>query len=140
MNHLSLGYLLGSALQKQQDYLLSALNGMDVSIREYGAMMILKNNQGLTQLETGNLLQMDRTSIGKLIDTLSDREWVERKQKPTDRRAYQLYLTEKGKAIIAQLEQLALSANDSYLSKLDNDERKQLLNILEKLIKENENE
>ena len=113
---------------------------MDISIREYGAMMILSSNQGLTQLETGNLLHIDRTSIGKLVDTLSDRGWVERKPKPSDRRAYLLYLTEKGQEIVTQLEQSASYANNLYLSKLEDAEREQLLSILKKLIKENEHE
>lgn len=103
-------------------------------------MMIISNNQGLTQLETGNLMRIDRTSIGKLVDILSDRGWVERRPKSSDRRAYLLYLTDEGQKVVEQLKQSASQANDLYLSCLSDDERKQFTKILMKISKENRHE
>ena len=136
----NLGYLLWAALRKQQGLVGNAIQHLDISMKEYTALMMISERSGLTQLETGQLLQIDRTSIGHLVDSLCEKELVERKTSKTDRRAYLLHLTEKGVQATKELRKIATQCSDICLSTLSVEERKQFLQALQKISKENEHE
>jgi DNA-binding MarR family transcriptional regulator len=67
------------------------------------------------------------------IDDLEQHGLVERKQHPTDRRAYALHLTEKGRETLSRGRQVARRAQDDLLRPLSAAEREQLHELLLKL-------
>ena len=132
----TLGFLLGTVLRKQEMLLENTLKVLEISLKEYALLMVISNSEKkLTQLEAGNQLQFDRTSVGQLIDGLCGKEFIERNSKPNDRRAYLLSLTEKGVDLLKQLRALEADCKNVCLSPLTPNERSNFMNYLQTLIK-----
>ena len=75
----TLGFLLGTVLRKQEMLLENTLKDLEISLKEYALLMVISNSEKkLTQLEAGNQLQFDRTSVGQLIDGLCSKGFIER--------------------------------------------------------------
>ena len=130
------GFLLGTVLRKQEMLLENTLKDLEISLKEYALLMVISNSEKkLTQLEAGNQLQFDRTSVGQLIDGLCSKGFIERNSKPNDRRAYLLSLTEKGVDLLKQLRALEADCKNVCLSPLTPNERSNFMNYLQTLIK-----
>jgi DNA-binding MarR family transcriptional regulator len=130
------GLLLGTVLRKQEMLLENALKDLQISLKEYALLMVISNSEKkLTQLEAGNHLRYDRTSIGQLIDGLCGKGFIERNPKPNDRRAYLISLTEQGVALVKQLRIIEANCTNECLSPLAPNERSKFINYLQTLIK-----
>lgn len=61
----------------------------------------LGRQEGLTQTEMAEILEMQPISLVRLIDRLTEQDLVERRPHPTDRRCNLLYITDKGRETLA---------------------------------------
>lgn len=83
---------------------------IDQRAREYGmtraqwaALGRLQRQEGMTQAEMAEALEIAPISLVRLVDRLCDQGLVERRPHPSDRRANRLYLTGKGRTTLADL-------------------------------------
>ena len=70
---------------------------------QWGALVRLERQEGMTQAELAEGLEIQPISLVRLIDRLCQPGLVERRPHPRDRRANRLYLTDKGHATFARL-------------------------------------
>jgi DNA-binding MarR family transcriptional regulator len=68
-----------------------------------------------------------------LVDDLEHRGLAERRRDPLDRRAYSLYLTPRGRDVLAELERIAEVHEVELLTALDASERSQLISLLQRV-------
>jgi DNA-binding MarR family transcriptional regulator len=78
-------------------------------------------------------MRIDRTTMVDVVDDLENKGLVERKENPTDRRAYALVLTAKGREILPKVQKLGLEAERQFLTHLPLKDQKELIRILQKL-------
>jgi DNA-binding MarR family transcriptional regulator len=69
----------------------------------YGFLSYLKDREGITQRELCSILYIDDAVASRAMGTLVKKGFINRKRSKTDGRSYELYLTEKGRAIIPEL-------------------------------------
>ena len=55
----------------------------------------LFRNDGVTQSELADILQVEKATLGRLLDRLEAKGWVRRENHADDRRAKRVYLTEE---------------------------------------------
>jgi DNA-binding MarR family transcriptional regulator len=132
----TLGFLLGTVLRNQEMLLENTLKDLEISLKEYALLMVISGSkQKPTQLEAGNQLRFDRTSVGQLIDGLCGKGFIERSPKPNDRRAYLLSLTAQGVDLLKQLRAIEANCTNICLSPLAPSDRSKFMNYLQTLIK-----
>jgi DNA-binding MarR family transcriptional regulator len=132
-----LGFLLGTVLRKQEALMEEALRDLNISIKEYALIILLAiSKERFTQLEAGNQLSIDRTSIGLLIDKVCQKGYISKEQKPNDRRSYLIGLTEQGAEIVKQIKVIEETCSNVCLSSLEPNERNTFLNFLQIISKE----
>jgi len=72
-----------------------------------GLLVLIRENPDISQAALARAVNLERATMGEAVDTLVARGWVARKVKPTDKRAYALNLTRKGRdkldALIPQI-------------------------------------
>ncbi|OAN44715.1 transcriptional regulator [Paramagnetospirillum marisnigri] len=101
----------------------------------YGMLQVIANNSGLTQSALAEAMDVDRSSIVKVVNQLEDKRLIVRDASPTDRRSYCLRLTSFGRNELARIEQ-AVTAQDREFSKaLSEAERHTLIGLLKRLYK-----
>jgi DNA-binding MarR family transcriptional regulator len=110
----SIGFLLSKAYQRAWAIMRSEIETYDLTPPQFGLLAFLWQQDGLTQVELSEKGQIDRTTIGGLVDRLEKLGLVERRQHPQDRRAYKIHLTESGKGMEGPLSECA----DRTLKKL----------------------
>ncbi|HZV80596.1 MAG TPA: MarR family transcriptional regulator, partial [Geobacteraceae bacterium] len=93
----------------------------------------LWEEDGLTQVELSSRSQIDRTTIGGLIDRLEQSGLLQRLPHPEDRRAYLICLTEAGRDLEKELTPLGEELQQRILAPLSGDEQEALVTILQKL-------
>ena len=129
----SVGFLLAKAYQRACVLFKEEFEGYDLTPQQFGLLGFLWQEDGVTQSELSAKSQIDRTTMGGLIDRLEKEGLVARRSHPEDRRAYRICLTDKGKALQTELTPLAAAAQDKFTAKLDRQELETLTSLLEKI-------
>src|ERR1700759_4183324 len=66
----------------------------------------LRENEGLSQVDLADVLELQPISLVRLVDRLVDPGLLEGRHDPKDRRANRLFLTEKGRKLVDDLDSL----------------------------------
>lgn len=129
----SVGFLLAKAYQRACAHYKELFGGYDLTPQQFGLMRFLWEEDGITQVELSNRSQIDRTTIGGLVDRLEISGLLQRLPHPEDRRAYRIVLTQKGRMLATELQPLGDELHRKILSPLTDAEIETLTTILQKL-------
>jgi MarR family transcriptional regulator, transcriptional regulator for hemolysin len=90
----------------------------------------LFRNQGITQSELADILEIEKASLGRLLDRLEAKGWVERRADPADRRAKRLHLTGEVQDLMRGLRALAAELRSDAMEGLKETERQRFVDTL----------
>lgn len=102
----------------------------DMTRAQWGLLLRLERQEGMTQAEMADSLEIQPISAARLIDRLCSQKLVERRPHPSDRRANLLFLTAKGRAILDRLVPLGREISASVLASFNDAEAGELLEKL----------
>jgi DNA-binding MarR family transcriptional regulator len=71
---------------------------------QWGVMSRLRRQEGLHQAALAEQMDLRPISLTRLLDRLQGQNLVERRPDPADRRAYRLFLTPEGRALVDSLD------------------------------------
>jgi len=86
-----------------QGYLDKVLKEYELSSGSYPYLLILKENEGISQNKISKELGYDKAMSARTIIKLIKLGYLDRKEDEDDSRAYKLFLTEKGKDTIPKV-------------------------------------
>jgi DNA-binding MarR family transcriptional regulator len=129
----SIGFLLSKAYQRAFALFKEEFDRYDLTPQQFGLLAFLWLEDGLSQTELSARSQIDRTTMGGLIDRLEKEGMVERKTHPEDRRAYQVFLTDKGKSLEDELSTVAIQVLSKVTAPLTDQEHATLIRLLTKI-------
>ncbi len=130
----SFGWLinvLASQASKDLDHELKPYN---LTVALWPTMMCLWEQEGITQRDIAVKAKVENSTTTRTLDKLEKLGMVERKPDPNSRRSYHIYLTEKGRAMKPDLEQIPLQVNKKLLCHLTMEEQQILLPLLAKMV------
>lgn len=127
----SIGFLLSKAYQRAWAIMRAELETYDLTPPQFGLLAFLWQQDGLTQAELSEKGQIDRTTVGGLVDRLEKIGLVERRQHPKDRRAYMIHLTDRGREMESPLSACAERALTIFTKRLNEQEIAELRRMLE---------
>ncbi|MGA7829040.1 MAG: MarR family transcriptional regulator [Geobacteraceae bacterium] len=129
----SLGFLLAKSYQRAYALFKAPLEKYALTPKQFSLLAFLWKQDGLSQVELSEKCQIDRTTIGGLIDRLQKQGYVRREANPEDRRAFLIHLTDKGSALQEELLSIAGEVTDIFTAGLSPSEIEALSQILKKL-------
>lgn len=97
---------------------------------QWQVLSLLSCHAGINQGGLAELLEVEPITLGRMIDRLQDAQLVERRPDPSDRRAWRLFLTERGQMLLDQLRPLALEMYEVALEGIDEADRAHLMTTL----------
>lgn len=127
----SIGFLLSKGYQRAWAIMREEIEPYDLTPPQFALLSFLWREDGLTQVELSEKGQIDRSTIGGLIDRLERNGLLERRHHPQDRRAYRICLTEQGKSMESTLSACAERAVKRFTSGLTESEVTELRRMLE---------
>lgn len=86
-----------------QVYLDKVLKKYELSSGSYPYLLILRENEGISQNKISKELGYDKAMSARTITKLIRLGYLDRKEDEADSRAYKLYLTEEAKIIIPEV-------------------------------------
>lgn len=129
----SVGFLLAKAHQRMFAWFREELAPYNVTPPQFALMAFLARQDGISQTTLVEKTEIDRTTLGGLIDRLEQAGTVRRESDPHDRRAFLIYLTDDGRRLQRDLVAIALRARQCFTEKLSSDEYETLCRLLDKV-------
>ena len=103
----SIGFLLAKAHQRGWALFSAEISKFDLTPPQFSVLAFLWQQDRLTQSELSEKTQIDRTTLGGLIDRLEKLGMLQRTTHPQDRRAHLICLTDKARSHAHELTRLA---------------------------------
>ncbi len=103
-------------------------------------LLMLNESDGISQRDMTTLLQLRPQSVSETLSKLEAGGLVERRQNSRDKRVFNIFMTEEGKA---RAQELVVDRPDfaaMFLAPLSREEKRQLLDLLMRLTESNEPE
>ncbi len=129
----SIGFLLAKVHQRGFALFKEPLDTYGMTPRQFSLLAFLWQEDGLSQADLSAKSQIDRSTLGGLIDRLEKDGLVARLPDPDDRRAYRICLTARGKSLEKELCEIARSVQEKFIAVITHEERDTLLQLLKKL-------
>ncbi|WP_084515636.1 MarR family winged helix-turn-helix transcriptional regulator [Nocardia acidivorans] len=98
-------------------------NGLGTSLREHWVLTYLSEFSEITQQEMADALNIDRSEVVRLVDSLEKSGLVTRTRDPEDRRKYRLAITNSGRKLRDETNAQIATATDALLFRLTPAER-----------------
>ncbi len=113
------------------------------TIMQYSALMFLKSNKSATVGELASQLKLSKSSATQLIERLVKASWVDRINDQDDRRIVRIAITSAGEQRIVDLKKRFMEKMGKILSKIPDEDLKELIrihtNLIETIQKEQNN-
>ena len=90
----------------------------------------LFRNDGITQSELADLLEIEKASLGRLLDRLEAKGWVRREDHANDRRAKRVMLTAEVEPAIKAMRAAAAELRRDALAGLTDGQKEQFVDTL----------
>jgi DNA-binding MarR family transcriptional regulator len=99
-----------------------------------GILRILGDGPGLTQQALCDLLGMFPSRLVGLLDELQKMKLIERRESPSDRRTYALYLTKAGRDMLSEIGTVAQQVEKDICSTLNEKEQALMKALLTRIV------
>ena len=103
---------------------------LDLTRSQWWVLTHLFRKDGITQSELAETLELEKPSLGRLLDRLESKGWVRREADPDDRRAKRIFLTEAADAPMQVMREIASGVREDALSGLSSDDRDHFVDTL----------
>jgi DNA-binding MarR family transcriptional regulator len=101
--------------------------GQPIPVSEAHALLELSGDESLPQHELGNRLQLEKSSVSRLVGQLQARGWLRRGQREGDGRAVWVELTSAGRDAAAQVSAARAEKMTRLLEAIPEDKRATVL-------------
>jgi DNA-binding MarR family transcriptional regulator len=130
-----LGYVLRRAQSAVFDDFAATFAGAGEALTpgEFGLLVLVDRNAGLSQMALARALGIDRSTLVPILDRLQARGLLMRHRSPTDARTHALALTPAGEKALARFARLVKSHEKRIASHLSVAEIRTLIDLLEKV-------
>lgn len=129
----TIGFLINDAARLFRRMLDGNIRDLGMTSVQWRTVARLNHDPGMRQAELADLLDVEPITLSRMIDRLVESGMVCRKPDPTDRRAWNLYLTDTAKPLLDELASEADKVVEISMTGLDADEREQLSSLVERV-------
>lgn len=127
---LPLGKVCAVVTKQYLSVLGSKLDHLPIKRYYYAFWVIAKNDGQLTQKDLSEILNADKVIIVRIVDYLSEKQFIERKENPEDRRSHLLAITSTGAAYVNDVENALSETDDELLNALPEERKSDFISDL----------
>lgn len=132
---LPIGFLLKDASRLLRRRFEREIQDMPMTAAQLQIIALLSRAEGSGQAALAARLDIEPMTLSRHVDRMEAAGLVERRQDPADRRARQLFTTEKSRALLAPMRTRAAEVYDQAQAGLDAEQRAALVAALETIIR-----
>jgi DNA-binding MarR family transcriptional regulator len=131
----SIGFLLARTARSMKRALDTRLTQHNLTATQYIVLSVLCGEDGISLSQLGQRLYFDNPTITGIVDRMERDGLVERRRIADDRRVINVFLTQKGRGLIREHDDLAEEIDAQAMSGLSVKEREAFLKVVNKIWK-----
>jgi DNA-binding MarR family transcriptional regulator len=125
------GFLLTESARLLRKLVDRRLQPLGLTRAQWSVLAILSRRDGLSQSQLAEVLEIEKTTTGRLIDHGEKKGWIERRPIPGDRRLWAVHLTESARPLIAEVETIVMNARTEMLNGFSPDQQQDFTRALQ---------
>jgi len=126
----SIGFLISDVSRLLRRVYDRRVEPLGLTRSQWRVLVHVYRREGGSQTALAQILEIEKPTLGKLVDRLEQKGWVERRVKERDQRARRLVITERARPLIDQMEELAEAVHADALDGVADDDTDQLHDTL----------
>ena len=126
------GFLIEKTAKKLKQHFQREFTRLEsgITVDQWGILDALNHRDGISQNEIAEITYKDAPTVTRIIDLLIQKDLIRRQPDGIDRRRHNVYLSEQGRAKIAELMPAVNALREKGWQKLGDKEYQQLVGIL----------
>ncbi|MDQ0471949.1 MarR family winged helix-turn-helix transcriptional regulator [Labrys wisconsinensis] len=126
----TLGFLLHDVARLLRKRFEQRARGLGLTRSQWQTLAYLANNEGIHQGGLAEILEIEGITLVRILDKLEERGLIERRQHPTDRRIWQLYLRDAALPLMTQMRAIGDVSRAEALAGVADEDREHLFKTL----------
>ena len=124
------GFILHDVARLLRNTFDRRIKDLGLTRSQWWVLTHLFRHDGITQSELAEWLEIERPTLGRLLDRLETNGWVKRKADTQDRRAKRIFLTNEVNPAMREMRSIAASVRTNALLGLNPDEQEAFVDTL----------
>lgn len=120
---ISIGYWAAIVAQQYYTLLLQRLRKFDLDRGFYALLTIADSEGKLSQQELAQIMRIEKVTMFRIIDMLSEKGYVERVDCPQDRRKHHIRLLPKGRPVVKEIRKAYAELNELAFAGMNRSQR-----------------
>ena len=129
----SLGALLHDVAHLLRTTIDREVEPYNLTRAKWQALGVLDRKEGVTQSELAKELELGVATVGRLVERLEARGFIERRPDPIDARVKRLFIQDAARPELDELEEVATTVRKSALRGINTAEQAELVRLLRKM-------
>ncbi len=127
---IKLGFLIHDVSRMRRKAFEQLIRPLGITRAQWWVLANLARQDGMTQVQLADILEVGKASLGALIERLEAGKWLERRGDPLDKRANRVYLTRNAKPLLERMRTAERVFNERVMASLSADDRAELVRLL----------
>ncbi|NIO42080.1 MAG: MarR family transcriptional regulator [Burkholderiales bacterium] len=124
------GFLLHDVARLMRNTYDRRMKALGLTRSQWWVLTHLYRKDGVTQSELADILEIEKPTLGRLLDRLESKGWIRRGDHAEDRRAKLVFLTEEIGPAMKAMRSAAAELRRDALAGLSDDDQRQFVDIL----------
>ena len=124
------GFILNDVARLMRTTFDRRVKALGLTRSQWWVLNHLFRKDGTTQSELAVILEVEKPSLGRLLDRLEAKRWIRRESDPGDRRIKRVYLTEEVQPAIKAMRAAAAEVRREALAGLPPEDHDRFVDIL----------
>jgi DNA-binding MarR family transcriptional regulator len=129
----NVGFLIHDAARQLRTNYDRRMRDLGLTRSQWWVLNHLYFNEGLSQTKLSEIMEIERATLGRLLDRLETKGWIERRTVPKDRRVKLVFLARAVEPLLRTMRALAADLRAEALADLTEDEQQQFISTLIKI-------
>jgi DNA-binding MarR family transcriptional regulator len=129
----SLGFLLADVSRLMRRRFDARAREIGLTRAQWRVLAQLRRREGINQTALAEIMEIEPISLGRHIDRLVEKNFVERRADPRDRRAWRLYLKPDVQPVLDKLRVISSANRKEVLQSIPSEESEALVDTLLKI-------
>ena len=125
-----IGWLVADVARMTRTVFDRRVRALGLTRPQWLALVRLKRRPGCSQSELADMMEIEKAPLGRIVDRLTEKGWIERRADAQDRRINRIYLTDRGERVYAAISPISVSTVEDALVELSAQDREHLSRLL----------
>ena len=125
-----IGWLVADVARMMRTVFDRRVRALGLTRPQWLALVRLKRRPGCSQSELADMMEIEKAPLGRIVDRLTEKGWIERRADRLDRRINRIYLTDRGERVFAAISPSSVATVEDALTELSTQDREQLSRLL----------